>query len=505
METSSEYFTMRSVFAVLAATLIFANAAVAYQFDFELINGGAVIANTNNSSSDNTAFPSVIRLPDWLAPVDRADPSANYYLYYGNHTGNYIKMKWAASIDGAWTDYDIDAGTINGVLDFGGNDPTRDDYDHISAPDVVVDDVNQQFVMYFHGDRDASSPAPLVHERFVSTSGTGLNFNDPISGNGEPGHGPIEVTVLTNAGRTRDVWIGDDYMKVFQKNGRFYGVGKRGIINAAPATGNIWAQPTGNGPSDPFGEAWERENTPEDDWATYTSGPTDSQDSYRSPAASFLASQEFADHPNNPEGRRIFSNGNDERLNHVDVNLLSDDELEVFFYVRERNSSSPDDFNAVYRFVYDISDDDFQNWTVARDASGQVIFDVVITPEAITAAVIEAKGPDFDAELFADPVSLGDTEIFIDSDGAKYLFFSYVSAEHGGQQGEGQITGVQLITQPSFLLGDVNRDGFANFLDISPFIAVLSSSEFQEEADINLDGAANFLDISPFISLLSGI
>ena len=56
---------------------------------------------------------------------------------------------------------------------------------------------------------------------------------------------------------------------------------------------------------------------------------------------------------------------------------------------------------------------------------------------------------------------------------------------------------------PSFLLGDVNRDGSIDFLDISPFIVLLSTNEFQEEADIDGNGAVDFLDISPFVVLLS--
>ncbi len=56
----------------------------------------------------------------------------------------------------------------------------------------------------------------------------------------------------------------------------------------------------------------------------------------------------------------------------------------------------------------------------------------------------------------------------------------------------------------SVLLGDVNRDGVVNFLDIAPFIAVLSGSEFQAEADCDQNGIVNFLDISVFIGILSG-
>jgi hypothetical protein len=54
------------------------------------------------------------------------------------------------------------------------------------------------------------------------------------------------------------------------------------------------------------------------------------------------------------------------------------------------------------------------------------------------------------------------------------------------------------------ILGDCNLDGAVDFLDISPFISVLSSGGYLEVADINADGEVGFLDISPFISLLSG-
>ena len=53
------------------------------------------------------------------------------------------------------------------------------------------------------------------------------------------------------------------------------------------------------------------------------------------------------------------------------------------------------------------------------------------------------------------------------------------------------------------VLGDVNQDGVVNFLDITPFISILSGENFLEEADINQDSIVNFLDITPFISILS--
>lgn len=52
-------------------------------------------------------------------------------------------------------------------------------------------------------------------------------------------------------------------------------------------------------------------------------------------------------------------------------------------------------------------------------------------------------------------------------------------------------------------LGDINRDGQVGFLDISPFIVVLSSREYQFEADLNNDGLITILqDLGLFVALV---
>ena len=63
---------------------------------------------------------------------------------------------------------------------------------------------------------------------------------------------------------------------------------------------------------------------------------------------------------------------------------------------------------------------------------------------------------------------------------------------------------LELETPEPVLLGDVNMDGTVNFLDITPFIALLSSGDFKAEADVDQSGVVDFLDISPFIAILSG-
>lgn len=57
-------------------------------------------------------------------------------------------------------------------------------------------------------------------------------------------------------------------------------------------------------------------------------------------------------------------------------------------------------------------------------------------------------------------------------------------------------------SEPELLLGDVNQDGVVNFLDIAPFISLLSSGGILEEADFNDNGMVDFLDIGPFIDVL---
>lgn len=55
-----------------------------------------------------------------------------------------------------------------------------------------------------------------------------------------------------------------------------------------------------------------------------------------------------------------------------------------------------------------------------------------------------------------------------------------------------------------FLVGDVNCDGFVNLLDVSPFVDLISTGQFNPKADINEDGIVNLLDVGPFVALLSG-
>ncbi|MBX3437590.1 MAG: hypothetical protein KF861_08880 [Planctomycetaceae bacterium] len=404
-------------------------------YDFALVRGGAVIARDGRK----TGFPSVVRVPEWVAPEDRAHLDARYYLYYSLHHGKAIRMKWARTIDGPWHDFDLGSRFTNnptrGVLDMEA-DPERADYNHVASSDVHVDHTARQFIMFYHGMNQPETTTasgrkvPMHHANFVAFSPDGLNFQAPSTGIGYAGFGPQTVTV---EGVTRDLCIGPSYQQAFQHRGRWYTLAKRAILSTPADPSDPWRPH----PDNPFAVAWNEISEPTPRWRTDAHRL---QPRFFSPAAAFLASADFADHPNNPcPGVRILSH--EERLNHLSVCVLPNDHLEIVFYVK----MDPDDrFNSLYRLVYDISDSDSRRWDVACDANGLPDFEVLVTPEEIREQV-KAANPNFDPIDHADPVSLGSTNLFVDQDGKKYLFFAYVSEALGGAEGEGQIAALHLL------------------------------------------------------------
>lgn len=107
----------------------------------------------------------------------------------------------------------------------------------------------------------------------------------------------------------------------------------------------------------------------------------------------------------------------------------------------------------------------------------------------------------------ANDVSLFDLRAILDPDGDGNADLDLIRGNpdllHPDNVGSQVIADTFIEQFATFALGDVDRDNTVNFLDISPFIAVLSTGDYQKEADTNEDGAVDFLDIGPFITLLS--
>ena len=51
------------------------------------------------------------------------------------------------------------------------------------------------------------------------------------------------------------------------------------------------------------------------------------------------------------------------------------------------------------------------------------------------------------------------------------------------------------------ILGDINRDGVVDLLDVDPFVELVELGEYQLEGDINQDGEVGLLDVDPFLEV----
>ncbi len=84
----------------------------------------------------NINGPSLIRVPDW---IDR--PLGSYYLYFGHHQGQYIRLAYSDRLAGPWQTYEP------GVLDLADGHC----HAHLASPDVHVDHAERRIRMYYHG------------------------------------------------------------------------------------------------------------------------------------------------------------------------------------------------------------------------------------------------------------------------------------------------------------------------------------------------------------------
>ncbi len=203
----------------------------------------------------NINGPSLIRLPDWLPRKKRADPGANYYLYFANHSGAQINMAWAPDIVGPYTLFNVHPGQglgEGGVLAMGSDRRINLMHSlsiigHIASPEVVVDHVQNQFVMYFHGPAEFRGKRLRGQKSFVSTSGDGLYFGGGLYGEAGKKHG------------IRSIMLGNSYFRVFTVDGTLYALSNGGGLHRAHSTTNPWTPPE----AFDYGQIlWERREEP---------------------------------------------------------------------------------------------------------------------------------------------------------------------------------------------------------------------------------------------------
>lgn len=189
-----------SILSFLSITCLSANILNAQEPDLSsvkitrLLEKPIIGPDLHPSIGVNIQGPSLIRVPDWVQ-----SPLGNYYLYFADHKGLYIRLAYADELTGPWKVYAPGSLRIEhsyfapapppisdeqlaeltaarrGVSGLGS--PVSHDLaleftlPHIASPDVHVDDKNQRIIMYYHG---LEGPA-FQHSR-VATSEDGIDF-----------------------------------------------------------------------------------------------------------------------------------------------------------------------------------------------------------------------------------------------------------------------------------------------------------------------------------------
>lgn len=171
------------------------------------------------SIGENIQGPSLIRAPDWVP-----NKLGNYYLYFADHKGLYIRLAYADSLTGPWHIHEPGSLQIEDSF-FAPSPPPISDEDlqrmveerrangarmshdlaleltlpHIASPDVHVDEDNQRIIMYYHG-----LEGPGYQHSRVAVSRDGINFT------------------------AREENLGRTYMRIFKHQGMTYALAMPG-------------------------------------------------------------------------------------------------------------------------------------------------------------------------------------------------------------------------------------------------------------------------------------
>ena len=373
--------------------------------------------------------PSLIRVPSWVQ--DKADPSAVYYCYFGHHHGKYIRMAWAATLEGPWTLFNAYNRTSSkypgrGVLDLIG--PAQDSiqftngdtisvggHSHVSSPYVVVDDAKKRILLFFHTSNHnrpgGTGWFDTKNQRtMVATSKTGLNFNGGMyvkAGGVEPGESGMDAT--GEGFGIKNTLLGNAYFSVFSYQNRLYA-----FTNYGP----LWAAPASEDAKSPL-QLWERS------WETVQWDPKSHQmRGGGNPIWTNLHSHFLNNTSNNgeavppryyagsPEGPRKGA------PRHFATRMQNDGTtLEVYY------SSRGEKPERIFRTTMTLDDSrHFSEWETVTSGTPE-IHDEVLRPEEVWEGIkhtpsISKDGAETDVQAVRDPF------VFNDVDGRSYILYS---------------------------------------------------------------------------------
>ena len=198
------------------------------------------------SIGENIQGPSLIKVPDWVK-----DPLGNYYLYFADHKGRYIRLAYSNELTGPWQIHEAGSLSIEqsyfavtpppitdeqfaeltaarrGVSGLGS--PVSHDLaleftmPHIASPDVHVDNETQNIIMYYHG---LEGPA-FQHTR-VATSKNGISFTARAENLGRSYFRVFKYNEMTYAlAMPGQFYRSEDGFTNFEKGPRLFGPNMR--------------------------------------------------------------------------------------------------------------------------------------------------------------------------------------------------------------------------------------------------------------------------------------
>lgn len=134
--------------------------------------GPIIVPNMDGRMGSNIQGPSLIKVPDWIE-----NPLGDYYLYFADHRGHYIRLAYADKVTGPWTMHEPGSLQLEQSYFPTTCPPCSPNpgssaalYEHIASPDVHVDHEKQQIIMYVHG-RDVGRQLSRV-----ALSSDGIHF-----------------------------------------------------------------------------------------------------------------------------------------------------------------------------------------------------------------------------------------------------------------------------------------------------------------------------------------
>jgi hypothetical protein len=166
----------------------------------------------------NVNGPTVIRVPAW---VER--PLGKYYMYFGNHRGDFIRLAYADTVTGPWTVYDPGVWHVResalfrpqpDSARFGGFNT------HFASPEIFIDAANRRLVLWAHGwwtNGEQWPVEPQAAQRWANEKGYGQFSQSAVSSDGL--HFSAQPAI------TRE-----SYLRVFQRGGAMYGMSRLGVL-----------------------------------------------------------------------------------------------------------------------------------------------------------------------------------------------------------------------------------------------------------------------------------